>query len=460
MKERFGLFSSFLILAGSFLIPATEAISTAGIRTIGLACAFLVLLITEALPLTISCWTILGIMPLIGVSPGFGAALSGFSNPVLFFILASFGISATFTSLPLSKRILIILLKKFGRSMKCTLFALMLCILSITSFVSSVPTAALFMAIVLSFLELFDNEDDRKATGKAFMIAIPITCLFGGIATPVGSTMNLLALELLEEYTGLTISFVQWMSIGIPIALLILPVAWLLIYHIYKPAEINFDLVQSFIKKLDIPPKLCVKEKKALAITSSMLVLWILSSWVNQINIMIVSLLGTCIMFFPRIGVLEWKSFIKNVNLDSFFLVGTVISISTAMGSNGVSDWISSLLPSGYMPLPMLIAFTITLVLALLVIMPVAPSVVMFLAVPLITLADSTGYSPALIMMTLAMASGNCFLLPLDTIPLITYSSGYYSIRDMPKSTIPLLGYIIVVMTLVLWFASSVIGVI
>jgi len=444
----------------SFLIPGTENLSQIGIRTIGIVIAFLLLLITEALPLTIICWTVLGLMPLLGLTPGFAAALTGFSNPVLFFILASFGLAAAFLATPLSKRILVFLLKRFGKNMKSMLFAFMLCILPVTAFTSSVPTVAVFMALGLSFLELYDNEKAKRATGRTLMIAIPVACQIGSVSTPVGSTINLLAIGLLEQHTGQTISFVQWMAVGIPITLLILPVAWLLIYHIYKPAEITQEMVNTYINKLDVPKEMTVQEKKVLILIGVMLVLWILSSWVRQINVMVVALLGTCIMFLPGVRILEWKSFIKNVNFEAFFLVGTVLSLGMVLGLNGGTAWIISMFPTGYMSLPILVAFTVTLVFAVLIIIPVGPSVVMFLAVPLIVLAQSMGINPALVILVLAMAACQCYLLPLDTIPLITYGSGYYSMLDMPKSTLPLQVYIIFVITMVVSLASMVFNII
>jgi len=335
------------------------------------------------------------------------------------------------------------------------LFAFMLCILPMTAFLSSVPVAAMFLAIALNFLELYESDEEKKATGKTLMIAIPVTCLFGGIATPTGSAMNLLAINLLEEHAGYTISFVQWMSVGIPLVLLIFPVAWLLIYKIYKPAEIDPQMVRIFIEKLEVPAKIDVKETKVLVIFGIMIALWVLSSWISEINIVNVAILGTCAMFFPYIRVLEWKSFIKNVNFDAFFLVGTVLSLGIVMVNNGVADWITSMLPVNQMPLPALIAFTATLVFVVLLFLPVGPSVIAFLALPLITLSQSMGYSPALLILTLAFAASNCYLLPLDTIPLITYSADYYSMLDMPKSTLPLQLFVIVAMTLVLWVAGA-----
>lgn len=57
------------------------------------------------------------------------------------------------------------------------------------------------------------------------------------------------------------------------------------------------------------------------------------------------------------------------------------------------------------------------------------------MAVPLISIALGANVSPALVMLTAALCAGNCYLLPLDTVPLITYSKGYYSMTDMAKST-------------------------
>lgn len=457
--QMLSLFGAIVIIGGSFLLPATETLSVTGIRTIALAVTFLFLLVREALPLVLICWITLALMQLLGIAPSLGAALIGFAQPVVVFILASLGIAAAFTTLPLSKRVLVFMLKRFGKNMKSFLLAIMVAILPITAFVSSVPTVAVFMAIALSFLDSFENEEEKRRTGKALMIALPVACLLGGIATPVGSVMNLLVLDLLAQHTGMTISFLHWMVVGVPIVVITTPICWLLIYHVYKPAEINPEMVQSFIKKLDVPPKMCIKEKKALVIVAVMFFFWIGNSWI-YVPTVTVALLGACALFLPGIGVLDWNAFFTKLNFTPFFLVGTVLSLGTAMVNNGVADWLTTFLPAGYLSLPALIAFTVVLVFLVLVIMPVGPSVVVFLALPLMALAQSMGHSPAMIMLVLAMAVGNCFLLPFDTIPLITYSQGYYKMMDMPKTTLPIQIFLVGVITVVVWVASAVLGIV
>lgn len=196
-----------------------------------------------------------------------------------------------------------------------------------------------------------------------------------------------------------------------------------------------------------------------LAVTACMLALWILSSWVREINVMVVALLGSCVLFFPGIRVLEWKSFAKDLNFDSFFLVGTVLSIGAAMVNNGVSDWIITLLPTVQMSAFAMVALTVTVVFLMLVIIPVAPSLVTLMATPLIALASSMGYNPAMIILTLGLCAANCYLLPLDTVTLITYGTGYYSMLDMPKSTLPLQAIIVVIMAVWIPVISRVMGI-
>lgn len=457
-KSIIGIGLAVLVLVAMLFIPASEMLTTAGIRTIGIVVAFLLLLITEALPITIICWAMLGLMPVLGATESFSGALSGFSNQVVFFILASFGIAAGFTTIPLSRRVLIRLLKAFGRSVSTMLFAMMVCSALVSSVVSNVPTCAIFMAIGLSFLDLYENKEERSRAGKAFMIGIPVASMIGGMMTPAGSSINLLAIGLLEQFTGETITFVQWMGVGIPLTIIILPISWLIIVKIYKPTEINPGMVKTFVGNLHVPPQMERKEIKMLVLTFGMLAFWIASSWVRSINVMVVALLGVCLMFMPGIRILEFNSFIKDVNFESFFLVGAVLSIGNAMVTNGVSEWIITLLPKMEMSLPVLVAFTVTLVFILLIIIPVAPSLVTLMASPLIALAIGSGHSPAVIILTLGLCAANCYLLPLDTVTLLTYGTGYYRMTDMPKSTALIQVVLIVVMAVWIPFGARLVG--
>ena len=448
-KQIIGISIAVIILIASMFIPAMGDVSQVGMRTIGMLAAFLVLLVTEALPVVVISLIFCALMPLMGVTANFGAALSGYSEPIVFFTLASFGIAAALTNIPLSQRILRALLLAFGKNTSLVLLAMMTCCAFLSSIVSNVPTCAIFMALALDFIKLYDKEEDRRKTGRAFMIAIPVASMIGGMMTPAGSSINLLAIGQLEKHAGISISFVQWMLAGVPMTLIMIPLAWFLMCKIYKPAPLTREQVLSFIDSMAIPDKMDTKEKKVCIITIIMLILWIASSWVPGINVMVVAMLGCCVMFLPGIDVLDVNTFLRENSWDAFFLVGSVISIAGAMIDNGVSAAIANALPQLNVSLPILLAFTAILIFITLIIIPVASSMIPIMAVPLIAIATNSGASPALIMLAAALCAGNCYLLPLDTVPLITYAKGYYSMTDMAKSTLFL--QIVMVLLSAIW---------
>lgn len=435
-KQIIGIIGAVLAIVISLFLPAMGEISQVGMRTIGLLVAFLILLVLEALPVLIVCLMSCALMPILGIVPGFGKALSGYSTPIVFFILASFGIAAALTTIPLSRRVLRILLRAFGKNVGQVLLSMMVTCAVLSSIVSNVPTCAIFMTLALDFVELYKDEAQRRRTARAFMIAIPVASMIGGMMTPAGSSINLLAISQLEQHAGVTISFVQWMIAGIPLTLVMIPLAWWLMCKIYKPAPVTAEQVRRFVEEMDIPDKMESKERKVCVITVIMLILWIASSWVPSINVMVVAMLGCCAMFLPGIEVLDVETFVKRNSWDAFFLVGSVVSIANAVIDNGVSAAIANALPAMNVGTPILLAFAGVLLFVTLIIIPNATALIPIMAVPLISICANAGVNPALMMLCAGLCAANCYLLPLDTVPLITYAKGYYSMTDMAKSTI------------------------
>jgi sodium-dependent dicarboxylate transporter 2/3/5 len=117
---------------------------------------------------------------------------------------------------------------------------------------------------------------------------------------------------------------------------------------------------------------------------------------------------------------------------------------------NGVSDWLTSLMPAAQMGAVGLVAFSSLLTFALLVIVPGSLPLITILTAPLAALAGASGFPPELVMLTAGFAGGCCFLLPLDVVPLLTFGTGYYTMGDCFKSSAPIQLWLVVVMSL--WF--------
>lgn len=299
IKQLFGMIMSVGVLVAVFLLPIPEGLTDIGFITIGLLIFFLIMLITEALPVGVICFLSLALLPILGVTKNLGTGLIGFSNTMLFFVLASFGLAEAVTSTQSVQRVLHTLLKKFGKDVKTCILAIMVTGGLVSSLVTDVPTVVVFMGIGASFLKLYKNDADRQQTARPLMIGIPVAIMLGGVMTPAGSGINILTIGLLQNIAGIQITFVQWMVCAIPIVVLMLPLAWFVLMKIYPPAEIDQAEIQSYLTTIEVKEKISKTEWKVITIALGMMFFWVLSSFVSGIEVTIVALVG-CSLFFCR----------------------------------------------------------------------------------------------------------------------------------------------------------------
>ena len=439
-RQKIGLCLAALVLLIIFFMPNFSGLTLEGQNTIGLTLFFLILLVSEAMPVSVSSLLTIGLIPVFNVSERFEGAVMGFAHPVIFFIIASFGIAGAIMNVPTPKRILLMLLKKAGNRIEMILLAMMIATAATSFFMSNVPACAIMMTIALEFINLLEEGEEKKSIGKTFMIAIPVATMIGGMATPASSSLNLLAIGLLEQQTGHTINFVQWMAIGIPLVIFLIPFAWLLIIKVYKPAQIDPLKISAYKENIhvQIQGKANRKEIYVIVIIAAMLILWIASSWIQGIEVFTVAVLGCALFMLPGINVLPFNKFLSGINWDVVFISGTVLSIANALVENGVSVWLVENLYPAHLTLQVNLLVGLAAVVAFIMLLMItsAPALITVLAGPFITIAVANGVPPAFLMIALAFCACNCYLFPLDTVQLITYSKGYYRMTDMGKSTI------------------------
>ena len=170
----------------------------------------------------------------------------------------------------------------------------------LSALISNVPVTALFMSLALGIIKLSDGKPGDTAFGRAIMIAIPFSAMIGGIMTPAGSSINILALYLLEKYSHVRVTFVEWMAFGVPVCIVLLPITWFILMKVFKPEPIK----EGVLEKMGdgIPEKITPVEIKLLLITGTMVALWILSSWFPAIDITIVAM-GALVAYFLRVWI-------------------------------------------------------------------------------------------------------------------------------------------------------------
>ena len=147
---------------------------------------------------------------------------------MIFFILASFGITSALLKTKIPTKIVFTLMHITKGNAKLTVLMFMIATAVISAFVSNLPCTALFAGIAMSsIIEVEQKNGTAKHAanlGKALMIGIAYASCMGGMITPAGSALNIMTLNMLGANAGFTISFLDWVIICAPIALILLVV--------------------------------------------------------------------------------------------------------------------------------------------------------------------------------------------------------------------------------------------
>jgi sodium-dependent dicarboxylate transporter 2/3/5 len=372
------------------------------------------------------------LQPVIGVAP-LSSAFSNFVSPVFFFVMVMFVIAQAFTNAGLDRRFACWLLARANGSARRTVLLIMVGTGALSTVVSDVPCAAVFMAVALGLFDKMGLVPGQSRFAKAVMIGIPIASLIGGIGTPAGSSVNVLGLSFIERYGNVRVPFVHWMAIGIPMVVILVPFAARVILWFYPPEQERIEGID-FRAELEGMGPLTSAEWKVITLMSAMLTLWIASSWIREIDVVIVAILGAAAMFLPGMRLFRsWKQAERGTAWDTLLMIGSVTSLGVVSASSGLAKWLVDGTLGGMETWPtaaVLAAVSAFIVVAHLLV-PVNPAIIAAMVPPIVLLATSTGHNPALYGLPVVFTASSAFLLPLDAVPLVTYGKGYYRMFDM-----------------------------
>jgi sodium-dependent dicarboxylate transporter 2/3/5 len=403
-----------------------------GQRAGALFAAALILWVTEPVPIAITALLAIVLQPILGIAP-LGVAFTSFMSPVFFFVLVMFVIAQALTNTGLDRRFACWLLSKADGSTHRALMLFMLGTAAISTVVSDVPCAAIFMAVALGLFDKMGLAPGQSQFARGVMIGIPIASLIGGIGTPAGSSVNVLGLNFIEQYGKVRVPFVHWMAIGLPMVVILVPFAAKVILWCYPPERRHIEGID-FRAELRALGPLAAGEWKVIVVFASMLALWIASSWIRQIDVVIVAILGAVVMFLPGMRVFtSWKEAERATAWDTLLMIGSVTSLGAVSASSGLAKWLvdTSLGGLAAWPIAAVLAAISAFIVVIHLLVPVNPAIVASMIPPIVLLATSTGQNPALYGLAVVFTASCAFLLPLDAVPLVTYGKGYYRMFDM-----------------------------
>jgi sodium-dependent dicarboxylate transporter 2/3/5 len=332
------------------------------------------------------------------------------------------------------RRFALWLLARAGSDPRRVLGALMVGTAAISTVMSDVPACAIFMTVALGVLARA-GIGPGSSFGRAVMMGIPIAALIGGVATPAGSSVNILGLYLIEEHGHVRVPFLSWMALGVPMVLLLVPAAWWALLRFCPPEMQAVGDMGEVARDREALGPLKPDEKKVLALFALLIVLWVASTWVKALDVTLVALLGSLAVFLPGVRLLSWPEAQKTVGWEALLMLGGVTSLGAASARTGLAKWLVDASLGGMadwspaLVVAVISAFTVVVHLAL----PIAPIINAVLIPPIVLLAVASHHNPALYALPVAFTASCAFLLPLDAVPLVTYPRGFYGMLDMLK---------------------------
>ena len=267
----------------------------------------------------------------------------------------------------------------------------------------------------------------------------------GGIATLVGSPPNAIA----AAEVGL--SFTEWMALGLPISVILLPIAMIILYVMTKPKlDHNFELDHA-------PVEWTNSKKITLSIFLLTVTLWIFG---KPINAMIggfskfdsLVAIGAIVLLGASRAV-EWKDVEKTTDWGVLILFGGGICLSNILKATGTSVFLAHSL-SGFLEQAGVL-LTILAVVAFVVFLTefASNTASAALLVPVFaTIAEALGMSPVILSALIAVAASCAFMLPVATPPnAIVFGSGHIKQKEMMRIGMVLNIVCIMALTLFAW---------
>ncbi len=458
-------FATFLFFI--FSSPPTN-LSQLAWYTAGLAILMTIWWVTEAVPIYVT-----GLLPLI-VCPLLNMyelkiIAASYSHPLVLLFLGGFIIASAMESSGLHKRIAIKILTFSGTSPSKIIAGFMMTTGLLSMWVSNTASTIMMLPIATSVITMFASQNTGKENYFAIplLLAIAYSASIGGTATLIGTPTNIMLASILSDTYNYQISFMDWLMIGLPVALILMPIVWIFLSKIiFKVSTKKSDALEKTLLKLKLEiGKAKLSEKVVGAVFFLTGSLWIFRRILNdslglKLNDTSIGLFGALLLFIIPIGksrrACTWEV-ANRIPWGVLFLVGGGIALSNAFQSSGLAQWIGSFSVYLYdLNIYLLILISVAVIIFLTELNSNTATVATFTPV-LIIFAVGLEVNPLFFVIPTTIAASCAFMLPIATPPnAVVFGSGKVRVHEMVRAGIRLNLVSIITVTIICIFILDV----
>ena len=406
--------------------------------------AAIVLWVTEAIPnyLT-SLLVILGVV-LTGVAPQ-KEAFAQLGHPVMWLNILSFVLASMLVKTKVAKRFALWFVLKFGRSASGIFFSFIIINLVLSMFISATTVkATILLPIFMVVAAIYGaSNGNRNNFGRNLVLQNLFAVNIGASGFMTGSGANLLAVSLIAGVVGgYTISYTDWLSAALPLALILLFLGW------FIGAKVIFPLkkeerkpqieggMERLREELNAMGKVSFEEIKSVLIFVGVLLLWVTKEW-HGIDETTVAFIGAVVALMPGIGIVKWNDVDIPWHLMLFsagaYVLGTglnatdlhVTIVDAVFDSLGITAntpyWVLYVVLTGFMLISALVFSSKNM--RTMIFVPIA-----------IATAQKFGYPIMSLAFPVALLIEHVYVLPFNSKPAaLLYTTNHYSWSDTFK---------------------------
>ena len=405
--------------------------------------------ITEAIPIAVTALLPLVLFPLSG-GLDLAATSASFGHKYVFLYLGGFIIAIAIEKWNLHKRIALNIINFIGSDVRKIILGFMLATAFLSMWISNTATSVMMLPIGMAIIQqLKDNPntvtDENKIFGKALMLAIAYSASIGGVATLIGTPPNLVLAGVVLDTYGYEITFLQWLSFGLPISIILLFICWIyLTRYAFRFKQKDFPGGKQEIKRqLNQLGKLSYEEKMVAVVFAATAFCWISRSFVLQkllpgLDDTIIAMFFAIVLFLipaknKKEQLINWEEAVK-MPWGIVLLFGGGMALAKGFEISGLAVWIGSQMTAlAGLPILILIFVLVAAVNFLTEITSNLATTAMLLPV-LAPMALTIDVHPFVLMVGAAVAASCAFMLPVATPPnAVVFGSGYLRIPDMVR---------------------------
>lgn len=418
--------------------------------------------LTEAIPIPATALLPIALFPMLGVTDGVGAATAGYANPIIYLFLGGFVLGLAMEKWGLHKRIALITIGIVGTSPARLIGGFMIATAMMSMFVSNTATVVMMLPIAMSVVGLVsgavgeaEGEGERRRVGSfavCLLLGVAYAASIGGVGTLIGTPPNTILAGFLRDQYGVDLGFAQWMKVGIPIVVVLLPLTWVYLTRFAFPLRLaRVPGGRGFIRdELRGLGPMSRGEWNVFVVFCLTAGLWVFRpqlaalggplAGLSDTGIAIAAALVLFVLPVPArdggggVFTMDWQT-AERLPWGILILFGGGLALASAVDTNGVDEFIGLAFAGLTWAPTVLVIGAVAATVIFLTELTSNTAVTAALMPVLASAAGELGIAPDTLLVPAAIAASCAFMLPVATPPnAIVFSSGQVSIAQMAKA--------------------------